>query len=313
VKIADHQGSSLSADLCQSATVTLIERHTAPSARFSLLNDMYVERGSIRDWEILSELHYKSEGSVWGAHFWKITLHDETIGCLVTGSPKGLLKERHIAFPKLKPKSGDALLINTQRYSIINHNFRVISRFVFDTPYRGIGCGYRAMNLAARMDGSTFMEIQSSMSKFNHFGQMAGFNFIRPLNSNKYDKGIMFFRQHFEALPQDYEAIMKEIDLKSDLAKEKLFKACRWFYFQNSALERTGSNRHNGSTNVEAMSVPLLIKNLQQLILSSPMYGVIKNPDKGNFVPSRLPLVAFDWQKPHEPLNLPNSLKALSE
>src|SRR5690606_18742294 len=111
-------------------------------------------------WDLLHDLHYKAEKLPVGPRFWRLDLHGETIGVLVTGSPKGMLRERHIVFPNLKPGAGETKLTNTNRYLYINANFRVISRFVIDTMYRGIGAGYRMMNLVSRMEGNTFMEIQ---------------------------------------------------------------------------------------------------------------------------------------------------------
>src|ERR1035437_1949087 len=84
-------------------TETLIERTVAPVARFPLLASMFIERGDRSDWELLHDLHYKAETLPIGARFWKLTLDGETIGALVTGNPKGHLKERHIAFPAIKP------------------------------------------------------------------------------------------------------------------------------------------------------------------------------------------------------------------
>jgi ABC-type ATPase with predicted acetyltransferase domain len=181
----------------------------------------------------------------------------------------------------------------------------VISRFVFDTMYRGIGAGYRMMNLATRMEGPTYMEIQSSMSKFNLFGQKAGFRFVAPQNANKFEAGMKFFRLHFEANPQDFEAIVQEIESKTGDARESLIAACRAFYLKNSALENTGSNRGgNGARRVEAMSVREVVKAIQQVSLASPLYGVFKNPDKGRALPKRIPLSAFDLQKPNEAFNV---------
>lgn len=283
---------------------TLIERERAPRARFSLLSDMIVERGTKDDWNLLHDLHYKAENLPTGPRFWRLVLHGETIGVLVTGNPKGLLKERHIAFPSIKPGGGETKLTNTYRYVWVNKNFRVISRFVVDTMYRGIGCGYRFMNLAARLEGMPFIEIQSSMSKFNFFGQKAGFRFVKPLNSNTYDIGIKFFRSTFDSSPQDYEAILAEMEAMTPGARDRALEDCRAFYYRHSALEKTGANRDRGKSRVETMEPRTLIRSLQQIVLASPMYGVWKNPDLGTKLPERLPLIAFDLQKPTERLNL---------
>lgn len=282
---------------------TLIERMNAPTGRFSLADDMIVERGSKVDWNLLHDLHYKAEHLPMGPRFWRLALNNETIGVLVTGNPTGMLRERHMVFPKLKPRGGETRLINTNRYHYINGNFRVISRFVIDTMYRGIGAGYRMMNLVSRIEGNTFMEIQSSMSKFNHFGQKAGFRFVQPSNANKFDAGMKFFRGHFSANPQDYMAIVQEIERSSN--PERLIDACRQFYLKNSARENTGAARDTAEARVAAMTPTVVIKGIQQMALASPMYGVWKCPDAKDSVPVRLPLTAFDWQGPIQPLKIP--------
>jgi len=287
------------------ATETLIERVRAPSPRFSLIDDMIVERGNKSDWELLHDLHYKAENLPIGPRFWRLNLHGETIGVLVTANPKGLLKERHIAFPKLKPGGDETRTTNTLRYKFINANFRVVSRFVIDTMFRGIGAGYRMMNLVSRMEGLTFMEIQSSMSKFNLFGQKAGFRFVQPLNANKYEVGLKFFRSMFDASPQDYEAILAELATKPETERLAIVQECRDFYYRHSALEKTGNNRDKGQGRVDAMDEKVIIKSLQQIVLASPMYGVFKNPDKGLVLPDRMPLSWFDRQGPTERLRLP--------
>lgn len=281
-------------------TETLIERVDAPKPFFALADEMFVERGTKEDWDLLHDLHYKAEKLPIGPRFWRLDLHGETIGVLVTGTPKGMLRERHMVFPNIKPGGGDTRLTNTNRYKYINANFRVISRFVIDTMYRGIGAGYKMMNIVSRMEGNTFMEIQSSMSKFNAFGQKAGFKFVKPMNANNYEKVMKFFRGNFEAPPQDFEAIIQEIEGKTPEARAIIEETCKDFYFRNSALENTS----NGGANMEArkasMSTRAVIKGIQQLGLSSPMYGVWKCPDNKNALPDRIPLTAFEAQEPNE-------------
>lgn len=288
----------------ETAAMTHVEREGAPGARFSLIDEMIVERGSIDDWHLLHDLHYKAEALPMGPRFWRLRLDDRTIGVLVMGAPKLLLKERHLAFPHLKPDGRETKLTNTYRAEWINSNIRVISRFVTDTMFRGIGAGYRMMNLVSRLEGYPIVEIQSSMSKFNLFGQKAGFTFVRPLNSNKYDQGLRFFRTTFAANPADFELILREIEEADPHVRARIVEEVREFYYRHSALEKTGNNRENGLKRVEGMNAKTLVKSLQQLILASPMYGVWKNPDAGRELPERLPLSAFDWQAPTEPLNL---------
>lgn len=289
----------------------ILSRDPAPAPRFSLADDMIVQRGSKEDWDLLHDLHYKAEKLPIGPRFWKLSLHGQTIGVLVTGSPKGLLRERHLVFPKLKPGANETPLTNTNRYHFVNKNFRVISRFVIDTMYRGIGAGYRMMNLVSRMEGNTFMEIQSSMSKFNVFGQKAGFSFVQPMNANKYEPVMKFFRLHFSASPQDFEAIVAEIEAKPPEERDRLHQVCVDFYMRNSALENTSNGGANMERRAAAMGIRDAIKGIQQVGLASPMYGVWKCPDKPGSVPERLPLTAFDWQPPTAALRVPETFNGV--
>ncbi len=283
---------------------TILERIENPSPGCSLLRNIIVERGTKEDWDLLHDLHYKAEGTPFGPKYWRARLGDQTVGVMVTGAPKGLLKERHQAFPKLKPGGSETTLTNTYRYKFINGNFRVISRLVVDTMFRGVGVAYRLQNLASRLEGIRFMEIQSSMSKFNLFAQRAGFRFVKPSNSNKYEVGMRFFLTHFSAHPADFEAIIAEIEALPEISRTVRIEAVRDFYFRHSALEKTGANRANGRSRVDAMSLSDLIRNLQQMTLASPLYGVFTNPDVGRKLPDKLSLLTFDNQLPNEPLVL---------
>lgn len=284
---------------------TLVRREEAPVQRFSLLDEIFVEPGTKDDWDQLHELHYKAENLAIGPRFWRARLHGRTIGVLVTAVPKGMLRERHLVFPHIRPGAGETTLTNTQRYKYLNDNFRVISRFVFDTPWRGIGAGYRMMNLVSRMTGLQFMEIQSSMSKYNYFGQRAGFRFVKPMAANNQEKVMRFFRSHFQASPMDFEAIMQEVAAKSEAEQKRMFEVCQEFYFRNSALENTTRGGDMIEDRMKNLNMRFLVRGIQQLGLASPMYGVWRNPDFGRTdIPDVLPLSAFDRQGPTERLIL---------
>lgn len=284
------------------------ERRDKP--RLSFLKEIIVERGTLADWRILEGLHYKGHGTLTpGSHYYRMTLEGEVIGVLMMAAPKLLLKERHVLFPKLKP-GNDTRITNTHRMKWLNANVSVVARVVTDTMYRGAGLAYRFTNLACRMEGKRFIEIQSAMSKYNQFAQRAGFKFVPPMKSNKYDVGIKFFRATFDADPADTEAILKEIDGLPPAAKEATIQACRTWYRKHSMLENTGKaliDNGNGlfsDRRVTKLPVRELIVQMQQMVLASPLYGVYENPDVGRLLPERLPLLAFDNQPIDQPLNL---------
>lgn len=277
------------------------ERFDAPRPQLSLLDEMTVQRGTIEDWRTLEALHYKQSGSLpAGSHHFTLKLGDELIGCLVMASPKLLLKERHVVLPKLKPTGQDNKMTNQFRMKWINANMSVVARVVVDTMYRGAGLAYRFTNIASRMEGKRFIEIQSSMSKYNLFAHKAGFHFVKPMRSNKYDVGIKFFRSTFDSDPADLEAIIEEVMSKSEVEREAIIAATKLFYYSHSALEKTGKSLGGvGEARVAKMSFRDCVHALQQMVLASPLYGIYTNPDAGRTdIPSVLPLNAFDRQAP---------------
>ena len=282
--------------------IALVERIESPSATFSLMRDMRVEQGSISDWEELHELHYKAESLPAGPRFWRcVTTDGELVGIVVSGSVSLMLAPRHRVFPKLKP-GNDTHLTNVHRGKWLNKNIRRAARVVTDTMFRGTGVSYRMLNLACRMEGYRFTEIQSSMSKFNPFDRKAGFIHAQLQNSNLYEKGMKFFKGHFDSHPADHEMVMKELSEMPDPIREYTEKEIRKFYYKNSAKEKTGSNMNIGTSKVDKMEIDQVMKELQQLVFASPVYGVYTNPDVGRDLPKILPLMAFDKQKPNEPL-----------
>lgn len=285
-----------------------IVEERSESARLSFMERIMVSRGDRDDWKILEALHYKNHGTTTpGAHYFKMTLDDEVIGVLMMASPKLLLKERHVMFPKLKP-GRDTRLTNTMRMKWINANMSIVARVVVDTMFRGAGLAYRFTNIASRMEGKRYIEIQSSMSKYNLFAQKAGFKFCAPMKSNKYDVGIRFLKSMFDADPSDTEGIVREIMDLPETRRAKVIEEVRAFYRKHSMLENTGKALIEtngvafGDSRVARLPVRELVYQLQQMVLASPLYGVYQNPDVGRTLPDVVPLLDFDVQATSVPL-----------
>lgn len=281
-----------------------IDYKREPRARFALLDTMRIERGTKADWDALHDLHYKAETLPAGPHFWRcVTADDELVGVVVLSSVSLLLAPRHRLFPKLKPGK-DTHFTNVHRAKFLNANFRRASRIVTDTLYRGVGVSYRMVNLAMRLEGYRFVEIQSSMSKFNPFDTKAGFKHAQLKPAAAYDKGLAFMRKYFKSHPADVVAVLDELNAMPDSVREGVLRAVRAFYYRHSAKEKTGSNLNAGTGKVDNMPPEQLFRELQQLVFATPVYGIWENPDLGRELPSSLPLSAFDNQLPTEPLNL---------
>lgn len=277
----------------------LIKRLQVPSNhRLSLLNRIYVERGTKDDWELLHELHYKAENLGIGPKIYRCVLDGRVIGVGVMTVPKMLLSGRNEAMPHMRPNQAgrDTKLINRHRALWLNANSCTNSRLVLDTMYRGGGIAYRMQNLMMRMTGCVFVEFQSSMSKFNPFAAKAGMQFTKPKRSSNYERGIAFFRRWFVSMPMDYVGIKAELAAFTPAVREKCVAEMRKFYYTCSSMEKSGDNRANGTSRVESMEVGYLVKSLQQLVLASPLYGIYRNPDAKRELPERLPLLAFDNQ-----------------
>lgn len=285
----------------------LIERRECPKGHsLSLLPDIYVERGTIEDWHLLHELHYKAENLGIGPNIYRCVLNGTTIGVGVMTVPKMLSSGRNELFEHLRPnQSGrDTPMMNRHRAKWINANSCTNSRLVLDTMYRGAGIAYRMQNIMMRMTGKRLIEFQSSMSKFNPFAAKAGIQFTKPKRASNYEKGLHWFRRWFEANPSDFLSVWGELNAMPDKVREKCIKEMREFYYSCSSMEKSGDNRLNGTSRVDSMEVSYLLKSLQQLVLASPLYGVYQNPDFGNVLPERISIMAFDAQPVDQPLIL---------
>lgn len=294
----------------------LIERWDAPKKpRLSLLDKIYVEKGTVEDWNELHALHYKAEVlGIW-PRFYRCMLEDQLIGVGVMTVPRMTLAGRNELFKHLKPNidGRDTRIINRHRAIWINAHSCTNSRLVLDTMYRGVGIAYRMQNIMMRMTGADFVEFQSSMSRFNPFAQKAGIQFAPPKRTVNYQAGLKWFRRWFSCIPADFVAVYQELNEMSEFERNKCIEEMRTFYWKHSSMENSGDNRLRGRTRVDSLPIAKLIKNTQQLVFAFPLYGVYFNPDKGRKdLPSRIPISAFDCHRLDEPLRL-ETLKELSE
>jgi ABC-type ATPase with predicted acetyltransferase domain len=283
----------------------------------SLMKHMYVERGTLEDWHLLHELHYKASNNGIGPRYVRLVIDDgvnpaQTIGVMVFTVPKPLDSGRNQVFPHLRPNQNgrDNRLINVQRMAWINKNLILSSRTVLDTMYRGGGIAYRFKNIGYRLMGFRYVESRSSMSRYNPFSIKAGMRFVKPKSAPAFETGLAFFARHFKSPAYDYVAIKAEIEAMPDYLREHTLKELRAFYYRNSSMEKSGDNRLNGTSRVEQMELGYLLKQTQQLVFGATVYAAWTNPDWDpntqamRALPARIPLCAFDNQGVNEPLRL---------
>lgn len=281
-------------------TITRVEQQ-AGEVIFSLLDDMVVERGTKEDWDKLHHLHYKAVNLPPAPKFWRCRRlsNNELVAVTVTSTVSLLLAPRHDVLPKLKPGK-DTNITNRHRPAWLNANMRRIGRIVTSTIYRGTGISYRMMNLVARMEGRRYMEIVSSMAKYNPFDIKAGFMRAPLRRAAAYESGVKFLREIFECHPADFQAVMTELHSQPRAVQEMLRNRLLEFYFKNSSKEKTGQNLGKTVEDLRGIEDKDLIRELQQLVFGYTIYALYENPDFGSEIPQRLPLLSFDKQTPHE-------------
>jgi len=284
----------------------IVERREEKKAKFSLLDRIYVEKGDRSDWNEFHALHYKAESLGLWPRFYRIGLDGDPIGCIVFTIPRITIAGRNTLLKNFAPnKDGmDTTIMNKHKAKWLNAHSATLSRIVLDTTFRGVGVAYRAMNLAMRMTGLDFVEFQSSMSRVNPFAQKAGIVFGKPKRTVAYNRGLILFRRWFESIPTDYVSIYEEYSHLTEREKARCLEDMRAFYFKNSCKQRSGDRRFDPRSVVDAVPVPQLIKNLQQLVFAYPMYGVYINPDKGRTFPDRLYINLYDSNELTKPLDL---------
>lgn len=282
-----------------------VKRIENPKPEFTPISSMFVEAGNKEDYHRLHHLHYKSEGNVAGPSYWRcVDEKGNLIGIVVMSTPNLMLSVRHKIFPNLSPgKSGkETTFSNTYRGKWLNANMRRAARIVTDTMFRGVGVSYRMVNIACRMQQKKFVEIRSSMSKFNPFDVKAGFVHANLEHPRMYEQGFDFFRGLYESHPADHKAIMEEHNALPERVREKYEEEVKRFYFRFSSRERVSSAVYEDR--VQGLSFSHALKEAQQLVFASPVYGIWQNPDLGVKLPERIPLSAFDLQRPNEPLRI---------
>jgi ABC-type ATPase with predicted acetyltransferase domain len=289
-----------------------IERRQVPKGhQLSLLQHVYVERGTHEDWAALEALHYKSSKLGVGPRYIRCVLavpgqSEETIGVMVFTVPKILDAGRNEVFPHLKPNQGgvDGTLQNRMRVTWMNKNILLSSRTVLDTMYRGAGIAYRFKNLGYRMTGFRFIESRSSMSRYNPFSVKAGMKFVKPKAASGMEQGLLFFSRNFTSPAFDFAAIMQELKAMPQHVRDRTLQDMRDFYYRHSSMEKSGDKRELGTSRIDQLPTDELLRQVMQLTFGATVYAVFQNPDHGRDLPARIPLLAFHNQGLNEPLRL---------
>ncbi len=140
--------------------VTYSRQHA--SAECSLLKDMRIEKGSMKEWETLSHLHYRSHRVPAPRKIFCLKRgREEVCGVIVYSYPAVTCFGRRLMLPRMSIKELNTRLSN-------------ISRIVVHPKYRTIGLGSKLVRETLDLAGTPYVEMSAVMAKYNPFAEKAG-------------------------------------------------------------------------------------------------------------------------------------------
>ncbi|MCP8314996.1 MAG: hypothetical protein H3Z53_11610, partial [archaeon] len=134
----------------------------------SILKEIIMEEGSLKDYKKLEHLHYRSGLPIFTKKIYVAKIKDETIGIIVYGSPYFHLKARNYALPQYSGK------MTKDKMAIINRDFLRIWRVIVLPKYRSIGLGVKLVKDTLPLVNVPYVETIAIMAKYNPFFEKAG-------------------------------------------------------------------------------------------------------------------------------------------
>jgi len=148
--------------------VSVEYRANRPAQRCSVVEDITIREGNLRDYERLSHLHYRHTGRPGiPIKIYCMERGSELIGVIVYAYPGPTAKGRKEAVgyqPSLKE---------------LNTEWAVISRVIIHPKYRSIGLGIRLVKETLPRVGRRHVELIAAMAQYNPFAEKAGMKLIR--------------------------------------------------------------------------------------------------------------------------------------
>lgn len=132
------------------------------SGECSLIREMHVEQGTMKEWNALASFHYRSHRVPAPRKIFVLKRgSSELCGVIVYSYPASTVFGRRRMLPKMGMKEMNVKLSN-------------ISRVVVHPKYRTIGLGAKLIRDTLELAGTECVEMSAVMSKYNPFAEKAG-------------------------------------------------------------------------------------------------------------------------------------------
>jgi ABC-type lipoprotein export system ATPase subunit len=127
----------------------------------SLIKEMRIEEGSVKDWRELASFHYRSHRIAAPRKIFCLKRGDELCGVIAYCYPPAACFGRSRVLPKMSIQE-------------LNEKLNIISRVVVHPKYRTIGLGTKLVRETLALAGTPFVEMVAVMAKYNPFAERAG-------------------------------------------------------------------------------------------------------------------------------------------
>ncbi|MEM4537033.1 MAG: ATP-binding cassette domain-containing protein [Nitrososphaerota archaeon] len=137
----------------------------------SLMKNIVIEQGDMRDLKSLEFWHYKGGFRGWGAKIYRAKLGGKVVGVILYTYPHAYLKARYEAFTHLRELSRKS---RKSYLDYVNRCFRRLARIIVHPKYRGIGLSVKLIRETMPLLGVPYVECLAAMARYHPFLEKAG-------------------------------------------------------------------------------------------------------------------------------------------
>ena len=145
------------------------------AAECSLIREMRIEKGTIKDWHSLSCFHYRGHKVAGPRSIFRLMRGDELCGVIVYCFPPPSCFGRRLVLPHMGMRE-------------LNEKLSIINRVVIHPKYRTIGLGAKIIRETLPQAGTPYVEMVAVMAKYNPFAEKAG---LRKITEQQPLPGIL--------------------------------------------------------------------------------------------------------------------------